>query len=285
VIVAITGASGFVGRHATALLRRAGHEILAVSTRGLNASADFAGCNAVVNLAGEPVAQRWTAQARERIRSSRVDGTRRVVEALAALNPRPTVLINASAIGIYGPRGDEILTESSAPASDFLGQVASEWEREATAAEKFGMRVATLRFGIVLGRDGGALEKMLLPFKLGIGGKLGDGSQWMSWIHIDDVVGLVEFAMANPVRGALNATSPNPVRNVEFTRELARALHRPAIFPVPKFALSALFGEMSETILASQRVIPATALRAGFAFKFPELRGALENILAVNKRE
>jgi uncharacterized protein (TIGR01777 family) len=263
VIVAITGASGFVGRHVAALLRRAGHEI----------------------LAGEPVAQRWTAQARERIRSSRVDGTRRVVEALAQLESRPAVLLSASAIGIYGSRGDEILTESSAPASDFLGQVASEWEREATAAEKFGMRVATLRFGIVLGRDGGALEKMLLPFKLGIGGKLGDGSQWMSWIHIDDVVGLVEFAMANPVRGALNATSPNPIRNVEFTRELARALHRPAIFPVPKFALSALFGEMSETILASQRVIPATALRAGFAFKFPELRGALENILAVNKRE
>jgi uncharacterized protein len=285
VIVAITGASGFVGRHATALLRRAGHEVRAVSTRGDVRPADFEGCDAVVNLAGEPVAQRWTAQARERIRSSRVDGTRRVVEALARLESRPAVLINASAIGIYGSRGDEILTESSAPASDFLGQVASEWEREAMAAEKLGMRVATLRFGIVLGRDGGALEKMLLPFKLGIGGKLGDGSQWMSWIHIDDVVALIEFAMANPMRGAVNATSPDPVRNFEFTRALAHALHRPAILPIPKFALRALFGEMSETIVASERVIPEAALHAGFKFKFPELRGALENILAVNARE
>jgi uncharacterized protein (TIGR01777 family) len=284
VIVGLTGASGFVGRSVAASLSRAGNEIRAVSTRGPIAPADFAGCNVVVNLAGEPVAQRWTAQARERIRSSRVDGTRRVVEALVQLESRPAVLINASAIGIYGPRGDEILTESSAPASDFLGQVASEWEREAMAAEKFGMRVATLRFGIILGR-GGALEKMLLPFKLGIGGKLGDGSQWMSWVHVDDVVGLIEFALANPVRGAVNVTSPNPVRNVEFTGELARALHRPAIFPVPKFALRALFGAMAETILASQRVIPETAMRAGFEFKFRELRGAMENILAANKRE
>jgi uncharacterized protein (TIGR01777 family) len=285
VIVGLTGASGFVGRHATALLGGAGNEIRAVSTRGDVRPADFQGCDAIVNLSGAPVAQRWTTQARERIRSSRVDGTRRVVEALAQLESRPAVLINASAIGIYGPRGDEILTESSVPASDFLGQVASEWEREAMAAEKLGVRVATLRFGIVLGRDGGALEKMLLPFKLGIGGKLGDGSQWMSWIHIDDVVGLIEFALANPVDGALNVTSPNPLRNAEFTGELAHALHRPAIFPVPKFALRALFGEMSETILASQRVIPEAALQAGFEFKFPDLHGALENILAVNKRE
>lgn len=284
-IVGITGASGFVGRHAAGSLGRAGHEVRPVSMRGVVSSIDFAGCDAVVNLAGEPVAQRWTAEARERIRSSRVDGTRRVVEALASMEQRPAVLISASAIGIYGPRGEEILTESSAPAPDFLGRVAAEWEREAMAAEKLGMRVATLRFGIVLGRDGGALQKMLLPFRLGIGGKLGDGSQWMSSIHVDDVVGLIEFALANPVRGAINATSPNPVRNAEFTRELARALHRPAIFPIPKFALRALFGEMSETIVASQRVIPEAAMHAGFEFKFPEIAGALENILAVNARE
>jgi uncharacterized protein (TIGR01777 family) len=242
--------------------------------------ANFEGCDAVVHLAGEPVAQRWTAAARERIRSSRVEGTRKVVEAMAAMKQPPTALISASAIGIYGSRGDEVLTESSKPAEDFLGEVAVEWEREALAAERFGARVVTLRFGVILARDDGALKKMLPPFRVGLGGRIGDGTQWMSWIHIGDVARLVAFALDHPIRGAVNATSPNPVVNTEFTRDLAHTLHRPAIFPVPKFALQLLFGEMSKVIYASQRVVPEAARRAGFEFKFPELPNALRDLLA-----
>jgi uncharacterized protein (TIGR01777 family) len=278
--IAITGASGLVGRHASELLRGEGHEIRAVSTRSAVKPADFDGCGAVVHLAGEPVSQRWTRAAREGIRSSRVDGTRSLVTALAGLKEAPAVLISASAIGIYGSRGEEILTESSAPAQDFLGEVAVEWEHEANAAEKLGVRVAMLRFGVILARDGGALKKMLLPFKLGVGGRIGDGQQWTSWIHIDDVVRLIAFAIGNPaMAGPINATAPNPITNAEFTRALAVALHRPSIFPVPLFALRLLFGEMAEVVYASQRVIPEAALHAGFEFKFPELRDALRDLL------
>lgn len=286
--IAITGASGLVGRHASDALRGEGHQIRPVSTRGAVQPDDFEGCDAVVHLAGEPVAQRWTAAAKERIRSSRVDGTRRVVEALARLKERPEVLVSASAIGFYGSRGDEALTESSAPAADFLGDVAVEWEREAREAEERvarqaetpGIRVVVLRFGVILAPDGGALKKMLPPFKLGVGGRIGSGKQWMSWIHIDDVARLIAFAIANQtLSGPLNATSPNPVRNAQFTRELARVLHRPAILPVPLFALRMLFGPMAEILYASQRVTPEAALRAGFEFRFAELGAALRNLV------
>jgi hypothetical protein len=217
-----------------------------------------------------------------------VDGTHRVVEALARLRKPPAVLISASAIGIYGSRGEEILTESSVPAVDFLGEVATEWEREARQAEgieakaagALGIRVAMLRFGVILARDGGALKQMLLPFKLAIGGRIGGGKQWMSWIHIDDVARLISFALGNEsIRGPVNAVAPNPVTNAEFTRELASALHRPAILPVPLFALRLLFGEMAEIVYASQRVTPEAALGAGFDFKFAELRPALRDLL------
>jgi uncharacterized protein (TIGR01777 family) len=209
-----------------------------------------------------------------------VDGTRQVVQTLAVLKARPAVLISASAIGIYGSRGDEMLTESSPPARDFLGDVAVEWEREARTAEALGVRVVIPRFGVILARDGGALKKMSPPFKLGIGGRIGNGKQWMSWIHIDDVVRLIAFAIANEsVRGPVNAVSPNPITNAQFTHELARALHRPAIFPVPLFGLQILFGQMAEIVYASQRVIPEAALRAGFEFKFPELSAALRSSL------
>jgi uncharacterized protein (TIGR01777 family) len=279
--MAITGASGLVGRHTSDVLRAEGHEVRAVSARGVVRPEDFEACDAVVHLAGEPVAQRWTAAAKERIRSSRVDGTRHVVEALARLNTPPAVLVSASAIGIYGTRGEETLTESSMPAADFLGEVAVEWERAARAAEAFGTRVVTPRLGVVLTRDGGALEKMLPPFKLGVGGRIGDGKQWMSWIHIDDVVRLIEFAIRNEsVRGPVNAVAPNPVTNAEFTRELARALHRPAIFPVPVFALKMLFGQMAEILYASQRVIPEAAICAGFGFKFAEVSAALRDLVS-----
>jgi uncharacterized protein (TIGR01777 family) len=194
-------------------------------------------------------------------------------------NAPPAVLITASAVGYYGSCGDEILSESAVPAEDFLGRVAIEWEREAQAAGTFGVRVATLRIAMVLGRDGGALQQMLLPFRLGIGGRIGSGKQWMSWIHIEDLVSLIDFALRNPIRGVLNACAPNPVRNEEFTRELARALHRPAILPVPVFALKLLFGEMAEIIYASQRVVPKVALDAGFRFQFPAVGAALRDLV------
>ncbi len=277
--VVITGGSGFIGRAIAERLRTSGHTVTAVSLRTPPGPEVFSGCDAVVHLAGEPVAQRWTAAAKERIMHSRVQGTRTLVAALR--QQPPAVLISASAIGYYGSRGDEILTEDSPPGSDFLGQVAVAWEQEARAAEEFGVRVVTPRIGVVLGRGGGALPKMVLPFRFGVGGRLGNGRQWTSWIHLDDLVALVEFSIAaTAVRGAVNAVAPNPVTNADFTRELAAALHRPAIFPVPAVALKLLLGEMSQVVLASQRVIPQAALQAGFQFRFMEVGAALRQIFA-----
>ena len=232
----------------------------------------------MVHLAGEPVAQRWTAAARDRILRSRVEGTRALV---AAMRPRPPqVLISASAVGYYGSRGDEILTESAPAADDFLGKVAALWEQEAQAAEPLGVRVARLRIGVVLGRGGGALARMLLPFRLGVGGRLGSGQQWMAWIHIDDLIALIDFLMKeSTVRGVFNATSPFPVTNREFTRALAEAVHRPALLPVPAFALKWMFGEMSQVLLASQRAFPDAAQRAGFVFRNPDIYAALAQIV------
>lgn len=276
--VAITGASGFIGRRLTERLQRDGHSVCPVSLRqGVNPD-QLAGCAAVVHLAGEPITQRWTAAARARIRTSRIESTRALVRAMAGSAPQ--VLVSASAIGYYGSREDEILTENSPPAHDFLGQICVEWEREASAALDLGVRVACLRIGVVLGPGGGALEKMLLPFRLGLGGRLGGGRQWMSWIHVDDLAALVSFLLKeSTVRGAFNAVSPHPVTNAEFTRALARTLRRPAIFPVPAAALKLLLGEMSQVVLASQRVIPEAALRAGFTFDYPDIFGALAKIL------
>lgn len=270
--IAVTGASGFIGQRLMASL---GTEARAVSLRGDLTL--LAGTDAVVHLAGEPVSQRWTKDVREKIRSSRVDGTRRLVDAMRARPPR--VLVSASAVGYYGSRGDQMLTESSPPADGFLGNVCREWEKAALQAEDFGVRVVCLRNGLVLGHGGG-LQKMMLPFKLGIGGKVGDGRQWMPWIHLEDAVGLIEFAISSSkLRGPVNATAPHPVTNAEFTRALASALHRPAILPVPKFALHLLYGEMAEIIYASQRVIPEAAIGAGYQFRFPMLDGALLDIV------
>jgi uncharacterized protein (TIGR01777 family) len=270
--IAVTGASGFIGRR---LMSSLGKEARAVSLRGDLKS--IAGADAVVHLAGEPVSQRWTKDAREKIRASRVDGTRKLVDAMRA-NP-PRVLISASAVGYYGDRGDETLTESSSPADGFLGDVCREWEHEALQAEDFGVRVVCLRNGLVLG-NGGGLQKMMLPFKLGIGGKIGDGRQWMPWIHLDDVIGLIELAISSSkLRGPVNTTAPHPVTNAEFTRALASALHRPAILPVPKFALRLLYGDMAQIIYASQRVIPEAAIGAGYHFRFPMLEAALLDIV------
>jgi uncharacterized protein (TIGR01777 family) len=238
----------------------------------------FAGCDAVVNLAGEKVAQRWSPEVRARIESSRVEGTRDLVAALREHPPK--VLVSGSAVGYYGSRGEEILEESAAPGIGFLATVTRKWEREALAAEQFGTRVVLLRTGIALGPEGGALQRMLLPFRLGLGGPIAGGRHWMPWIHADDAVSLIEFAIDTAsMNGPVNAVSPNPVRNTEFTQELARALHRPAIFPVPAFALDLLFGEMAEILTDSQRVIPRAALDAGFVFRFVELRPAVADLL------
>ncbi len=295
--VVITGATGFIGRRLTAALLAGGHSVRALSRRAGGSLpqnvAAFAwdamkeapprealeGADAVVHLAGETVAQRWTPEAKRRIRESRVGGTRRLVEALGALPARPSVFVCASATGIYGSRGGERLTESSPPASGFLAEVVKAWESEADAAASLGIRVVKPRIGVVLAAHGGALARMLTPFRLGLGGTLGWGDQWMSWIHLDDLTALIRFALERPVSGVLNAVAPNPATNAEFTRTLAAELHRPALFPVPPFALRAAFGEMARVMLDSQRVYPEAALAAGFGFYYPELRRALSNIL------
>jgi hypothetical protein len=190
------------------------------------------------------------------------------------------VLVCGSAIGYYGSRGDEVLTESSAPGSGFMADVCVAWEKEADLAESLGIRVVKLRTGMVLGSNGGALAKMVPPFKAGMGGKMGHGDQWMSWVHIDDLVGIVQHALENPMRGPVNGTSPNPVTNADFTKALGHSLSRPAVFPMPAFTLKFMFGEMSEVMLASQRVLPKAAEAAGYAFRYQQLDLALENIFA-----
>jgi uncharacterized protein (TIGR01777 family) len=238
----------------------------------------LAGVNAVIHLAGESVAQRWTASVRERIERSRVEGTQALVAAMRAQPPQ--VLISASAVGYYGSRGDEVLIESAPPAEDFLGRVAVAWEEAAQAAEPLGVRVARIRIGMVLGAGGGALAKMLLPFRLGLGGRLGSGKQWMSWIHMDDLMELIAFLMKeSTVRGVFNATSPFPATNREFTQALAQAVHRPAVIPVPGFALKLALGEMAGMVLASQRAIPDAAQRAGFVFEHADVFTALAEIV------
>jgi len=295
--ITITGASGLIGRRLMKVLAKDDHSLHVLSRHGgtnlppgvrLSVWDAMKGeppadslreADAVIHLAGEPVAQRWTAHAKQRIRATRVDGTRNLVQALGKLDRKPEVLICASAVGYYGSRADETLAESAAPGNDYLSEVCVAWEREAQAAEAFGMRVVRIRIGLVLDRRGGALQRMLPPFRLGVGGKLGNGRQWMSWIHLDDLAALFQFALNSPLRGAINGVSPNPIVNSEFTRILSAALHRPAIFPVPGFGLRVLFGEMGEVLLASQRAVPQAAVSAGFPFRFPQLAPALSEIL------
>jgi uncharacterized protein (TIGR01777 family) len=293
----LTGATGFIGRRLIARLRERGHHV-SLFTRRVDPGGDpnvgqyfwdmkgpapvepFRDADVVIHLAGEPVAQRWSDEVKQRIRESRVIGTRHLVEGMARAERRPRVLISSSASGYYGDRGDELLTEASLPGSGFLPEVCQAWETEASRAQSLGVRVAAIRTGIVLGQGGGALEKMLPPFKMGVGGKLGDGKQWMSWIHIDDLVELYRFAAESEgVSGPLNGVAPEPVRNAEFTQALARTLHRPAIFPVPKFALQVLFGEMSRILLESQRIDPQAVRAAGFEWRYPKLSAALAVVL------
>jgi uncharacterized protein (TIGR01777 family) len=295
--ITLSGASGLIGRRLLKVLAKDGHALTALSRHaGTNlppnvrlsvwdparSEAPIDGlreADAVIHLSGASVAQRWNAQVKHDIRESRVVGTRNLVQGLANLPRKPQVLICGSATGYYGSRGDEVLTESSTPGNDFLAEVCVEWEKEAMAAEALGIRVIRVRTGIVLDPRGGALQRMLSPFKMGVGGKLGTGKQWMSWIHLDDLAALFQFGLTNPVRGVINGTAPNPVTNSDFTRALASAVHRPAIFPVPAFALKLLFGEMGDVLLGSQRVTPKAAQAAGFAFRFPELAPALTDLL------
>jgi uncharacterized protein (TIGR01777 family) len=244
------------------------------------------GIEAVFNLAGEPVAEgRWTDDKKRRIRDSRIIGTRNLVAGLKALDRKPAVLVSASAVGYYGDRGDEELDEDSPAGRGFLAEVCSEWEREAMEAEALGIRVVCVRIGIVLAQGGGALARMLTPFKMGVGGRLGSGKQWMPWIHIEDVVGvLLHASRIKAVRGPINAVSPHPVTNADFTRTLGHAVHRPAFLPVPKTALRIAFGEMSEILIASQRVLPRVAKRTGYGFKHTELDGAFSVVMAAPHR-
>jgi uncharacterized protein len=273
----VSGGTGFIGRRVVERLRGNGHEVAVWSRRGSNASLD--GMDAVIHLAGEPVAQRWNATVKQRILDSRVLGTRRLVDEMGRVGAGPKVLVSASAIGYYGERGDEILTENSGPGEGFLADVCRGWEAEAGRAAQFDVRVMRLRIGFVLGKKGGALGKMVPAFKAGVGGKLGSGKQWMPWVHIDDVVEMFARAVESDMSGVWNATAPNPVRNTEFTKELGRVLHRPAFFPVPGLALKIAFGEMGEHMLDSARVVPEAALTAGYRFRFSELGAALRDLL------
>ena len=291
--VLVSGATGLIGKAVTSELERAGHEITALSRKpsggeiGWQPEDEPAPVHAlesarvVIHLAGEPIAEkRWTEEVKRRIRNSRVIGTRNLVRGIESAEKRPAVLVCASAVGYYGDRGDEVLDEASPPGQGFLPEVCIEWEGEARRAEEFGVRVVHLRTGMVLSTDGGALAKMLPPFRLGIGGRLGSGDQWVSWIHIADVAGIVMHSIEKEsVRGPVNTVAPGIVRNAQFTRELASALDRPAFLPVPEFALNLVFGEMAELLLSSQRVNPRVAVETGYRFRFPEVATALKDLL------
>ena len=291
--VAVTGSSGLIGSALVPALRAAGHDVLRL-VRGEPGSVDevawdptvatideevLADVAAIVNLAGASIDQRWTAAAQRRIRDSRVDGTRLLAETVSRLDPRPALLL-ASAVGYYGQRGDEELTEESAAGEGFLADVVREWEAAAEPARAAGGRVVHFRQGIVLGKDGGALKRMLLPFRLGVGGRVGGGSQWWSWISRDDVVAAYLHALEHPLEGVYNLAAPGVVRNRGFVDALGQALHRPTVVPLPGVAVRLAFGEMGkEMLLGGQRALPARLADAGFPFAYPEIGDALEHAL------
>ncbi len=277
--IGIIGASGFIGRHLSATLRARGDDVIAASARDPRAAAStVAGCDVLVNLAGEPIAQRWSPAVKERLRASRVDATRAILDALGELERRPTAYVAASAVGYYGHSETATFDETSAAGTDFLGSLCAQWEAAARRARELGMRVAIVRTGIVLGTDGGALQQMLTPFRLGAGGVIGSGRQWMSWIHLDDLV-RVYLAAIDGAEGVMNATAPIPVTNAEFTRTLGAVLHRWTIFPVPVFALRLLFGEGADILICGQRVLPKRTQELGFRFRFEGLEDALRELL------
>jgi uncharacterized protein (TIGR01777 family) len=295
--ILITGASGLVGTALAASLRADGHSVGTFARPNFPASRDDVawnpatgkmdahvaeGANAVVNLAGASIGEgRWTEQRKSLLRTSRVNLTEQLVRGLATLKARPEVLVSASAIGYYGNRGDETLTESSAPGTDFLAEASRDWEAAAMQAEGVGIRTVIARFGIILSARGGALPQVVTPMKLGVGGKIGSGKQWMSWVALDDAVGAIREAIATPsTRGPVNVVAPIPVRNEDFTRALASVLHRPALFPTPAFALRLMLGEMADALLlSSQRVLPRKLLDANYSFRYAGLDAALRHAL------
>jgi len=278
--VTVLGASGFVGKHLRAALAARGDAVKTASLRDPAAAAQAcAGADAVVNLAGETVAQRWTPAVKERIRSSRVDAPHALIDALAKISDPPKAYVSASAIGFYGTSEDDTFDESSPPGRDFLAQVCVEWEAEAQRAASFGARVALVRTGLALGLDGGALAKLLPLFKAGAGGIVASGRQWYSWIHIADLVGIY-LAAIDGFEGVLDATAPEPVRNAEFTRSFAAALHRPAFLPVPAFAVGLVLGEAALVVTEGQRVLPTRTASLGYAFRFPGIDAAFADLFA-----
>jgi len=283
--VAVTGATGTIGREVVRQLHERGDEVIAVSrdpeTAGMEAMSwdaiDLSGCDGVINLAGSPIDQRWTDKGKQRIRDSRIDSTRRVVEALRSADPRPRVLVSQSAEGIY-PRGTPPIAEDTAPGSGFLSEVVQAWEATALEAEHLGVRVAVARTGVVLSRAGGALPKMLTPFKLGVGGPVAGGDQPFPWVHVSDAAGALIYALDNEqVRGPLNVVAPDKHTNKTFTKALGRAIHRPTVFPVPAAAIKVLYGEMGSTVLEGSNPDPSKLQNLGYKFKKPELEDALRD--------
>jgi uncharacterized protein len=308
--ILISGASGLIGSALVPALESHGYEVTRLVRRQSNSNEInwdpprpippdlVSGCDAVIHLSGESITGRWTAVKKMRIRDSRVISTRNLSEALAKSNNPPKTFLCASATGYYGSRGDEVLTEDSVPGTGFLPEVCQEWESATNPAASAGIRTVNLRTGLVLSKNGGPLKEMLLPFRLGLGGKIGNGHQWWSWIHIEDWVSAAHHILQNPLanqetvlerrasppgltlHGPLNMVSPNPVTNAEFTKTLAKALRRPAIFPVPAFAARMAFGELAdEAVLASAKVEPRKLLNTGFQFKFPDLESTLKSLL------
>lgn len=302
--ILITGASGLVGSALAPALEAAGHEVYKLgrgAPRGdrdvqWDSSVGFApdqlarieGIDAVVHLAGDNIAsENWSAAKKKLIRSSRVDGTRVLVEALKSLANPPKIFVAASASGFYGNRGDEILNEDSAPGTGFLPDICREWEAAVDKAAEFGARVVKLRIGVVLAKEGGALEKMLTPFRFGVGGVLGSGKQWMPWIALDDLISVIGFALTNEnLSGAVNAVAPEAVTNETFTKTFGRVLNRPTLIPVPEFGIKLLFGEMGETLLLQgQRMTPAKLVDSQFKFEFPDLESALRRALGYSSKD
>jgi uncharacterized protein (TIGR01777 family) len=291
--ILITGASGLIGKALQDSFRQKGHDMLLASRReprgpdeikwdienGFADPKKLEGVDAVVHLAGENVSGglRWSEEKKRAIRESRIVGTKSVVDAMAAMSVKPKVFIASSAIGFYGDRADEIMTESSSAGTTFLSEVSTAWEAESRRAEDAGIRTVLLRTGIVLAKDGGALAAMLTPFKFGVGGVVGSGKQWMSWISLDDMVGLINFCIEHEsIRGAVNAVAPNPVTNAEFTKAMGEVLYRPTFLPLPAFAVNMVFGEMGDALLlASTRVIPKRLEDAGYKFQFTDIREAI----------
>lgn len=296
----ITGGTGFVGQRLSALLLDQGHGVVAVGSRPafeeirhgnfryVSADTSFEGswqegireADAVVNLTGRPIFGYWTERTKARIYESRVATTRNIAAALAGDPGRERVLVSTSGVGYYGDRGDEILTEASSRGEGFLADLSRDWEAAALAAGDHGVRVVTARFGVVLDPGGGALKQMLPPFRLGLGGPLGDGRQWFPWIHMDDLVAALVFALTESrVSGPVNLTAPNPVQNRDFARALGRVLLRPALMPVPGFMIKTALGEMGRVLLASQRVLPVRLLDSGFRFQYPDVAPALKHLI------